>query len=197
MRETPTSNNVDDFRQRYHRSFGFLIGDDGAKKTLIQITNVSFPNVMFDTLTGKGYYAKIDADVWFEFLPITRGWYRTREHGAVLFQRVPARQFSRGISKGNTNVFYLPVGRAGFYGLELSLGILHDVFVQKVPEKLGGNNYIINKFFYIHGPDVFFYANKIGTFVDNTIKLSHPLVEQEMRDAIARNNLPFNVTTEE
>jgi hypothetical protein len=205
--DSPSYRNVDDWRQRYNKTYGWFRPEAGEKK-LVYITDVN-QKVVFHTSDGQEFFANLDKDVKFEFLPITRGWFYTRDGGAVLLQRVPAKQYHRGISKNNTAMYFLRAdGTLGGRGLGagLEFTVLEDVFVsQPTPhfqEFLKGKSWcwLPSKFFAVcfHG-QVYMYDTRIGTFdrVKNIITLDNTLFLQELRDAIRRCGVQMEVVCNE
>jgi hypothetical protein len=193
--ESPTSLTIEDFKQRYGRSFGFLITPETGQKLLVAITGVSSQKVTFDSVSASGYFVFVDKGVQFEFIPITRGWFRTQQHGAVLLNRVPARQWTRGISRQNTTAAQMSSGR--LYPIDLTLQILHDIFVSPIPEDINTFNskkeFIVNKYFLLKSGVVYCYSKEIGVYKDTTIFLHTDIMVQELSDAIRRQSLPFTV----
>jgi len=196
MLDTLTPFNRDDFNQRYNKSFGWYVCPTTQKKLLVYVKRVDRDRVSFLSDSGE-YFAYAGTDVFFEFLPITRGWFTTRSL-PILLQRVPAKQFCRGISEQNTSVSsFLPDGR--LTEVELTLDKLQDVFTPVAkpsfaafldhPEK----GFVINPFFTLHGFALYFYGAVIGTRKDQSITLTNFLVKQELEDAIRRAALPLVV----
>ena len=208
MLDSPHSYNIADFRKRYRNSYGFLLNKDDhtQKKTLVYISDVEDNKVVFNTVSSTGFYAHTGTGIVFEFLPITRGWHWSKSlDKAFLFSRIPATQWTRGISQSNTNA--ASVLSDAFTGTQrispgkLSLAILHDVFLDKTKptwEEFYGQKtkaFIINKFFYIHEDVVYFLSLSIGEYDSktSTISLMNGLVRQELTDAIRRELLPIKV----
>lgn len=201
MIDTPTLQNADDWRQRYSRTYGWFKPTEGSKK-LVYIKDTG-PRVVFSTPDGNEFFANLNQGVEFEFLPITRGWFYTRNGGANLLQRVPAKQYARGITKANTMVSRLKTdGTIGTDGT-IDFTLLEDVFVS--PPKYSWEQFfagvsscfIPSKFFLIsrYGP-VYMYDTFIGRWgrENNLIKLESPLFQQELSDALRRVGVTMEVT---
>jgi hypothetical protein len=189
MIESLTSDCVNDFRQRYQRTYGYLLGAQ-KKKTLCYISKVD-DKVHFDTIAGKNFFVYWDVGVEFEFLPITRGWFFTRE-GWVLLQRTPVKQYNRGISKSNTSCTKdHPYN--GLQHLDISLEILYDVFISPPMPTVGKH---FHHLFLVTESKVFFYDKQIGVVEGNKIKLTTPLLRQELSDFIRRDGDSYEVTYE-
>lgn len=195
MLDTLTTENSPDFRQRYNKTYGWLNNSD----TLVYITDVRDDKLTFDTMDGEGYFAYANSKVDFKFVPITRGWFLTEQYGPVLLTRIPARQWQRGIARANTSVQYVAPPTNALLSLNITLEIVNDVFVKKLTcdlQKFLDKKtpyYIINKFFMLYNGDVFFYDKVVGKYKDRTITKLEEVVEQELRDAISRNTLPFEI----
>jgi hypothetical protein len=195
MKDSLTLYNRDDFRQRYKGSFGFL--SNNGVRTLVHISEVSAKSVAFKTDTdGLNYYANAGAGVDFEFLPVTRSWYDLGDKPALLF-RVPARQYCRGISSGNTSC--LIPGLWGLDSVPLTLEILSKVFVTPAVTTLAQflakekNYFLLGRAFCIHENKLYFFSKAIGAYADGVITITNPLVYQELIDVIARQQYPFTV----
>lgn len=203
MLDTLTYSNREDFKARYRGTFGFYIDPETKEKSLCYITDVSQDKASFDTIKGRGFFCYADAGVQFEFLPVIRGWWSVAHSKLPYYvERVPARQFQRGISKANTTVFTFTSGGALTYGL-LNVSLLESIFV-KQPESsftafLKGNqpHFIINNIFLLHKDVVWFYDVRIGKYeitpTGASIELVDNTVAQELRDFIARKTLPILV----
>ena len=200
MRDTPTSLFHEDFRTRYRNAYGWLVKDDESK-VLVYIKDVN-RQVVFTTVDLMEYYANYDQGVMFEFLPITRGWYQTRD-GVVLLQRIPAKQYCRGISKGNTACSTVNSYGEFCAGAGLTHQIIHDVFVAKPVSVLASflaglsPTFIINPFFLIAKDYVYMYDRVIGTYNDKNITLDSSMYVQELSDSLQRINAPIGVKVNE
>lgn len=109
MFEKFTSSGASDFRQRYIGTFGFF--RDGDMKVLCRLTNIQAeggtPFVEFKDHKGQEYMLRADSKVesrGFEFLPPKNVWCNTSLGIPLLVERVPARQYSRGICDRNTSI---------------------------------------------------------------------------------------------
>lgn len=107
MFEKFLSNNVENFAQRYMGTFGFF-RDAKRKRLLVKLTDVRNDRCEFVDASGIPFHVVPDAseDVGFEFLPPRSSWYNT-DRGAVYTERIAQRQFQRGLSSKNINMFLL------------------------------------------------------------------------------------------
>lgn len=185
-----TSRNHQDFRARFLGSFGYITLSDGKKK-LVKVTNVSEDQVTFKAGDLFDYYAKVDSNFRFEFIPVTRGWYNTTDGKCRLLTRLPHRQWHRGIHSDNTGIFDI---------FERNYPVDYDnlskIFVP------GFNNWeynkeqsecAISKFFAVTKSRVYFLNRSIGTIKNDLITLVDNTVKQELMDTIKRNNIPIKV----
>lgn len=110
MFEKFMSNNAENFRQRYEGTYGFFRNQTG-KRLLVKLNTISDHRVDFEDAHGITYHLSADSEnnIGFEFIPPASGWYNTPE-GAVFMQRVAARQFHRGVTAKNINLFTLHSG---------------------------------------------------------------------------------------
>lgn len=199
MLDTLTLYNRDDFVQRYSQSYGWFLHPEKKQKVLSYIRKVDRERVVFVTSTGE-FFAYAGTDVQFEFLPITRGWFYGPS-GLVFLQRIPAKQFCRGISDKNTMV--MEVNSLGkLVEGNLSLALLEDVFNPIMQGKsfrsyLEGTlrGFVLSQYFALVANKVYFYNHLVGEFTNNNeIILSNPMIAQELSDTICRNNLPIKVS---
>lgn len=188
MLDQLTSENSRDFNSRYANTFGWLIANEA--KRLVHITDVTSDEVFFRT-THKGldHHVRRDSGVEFEFTQLERGFYLGTDNCIYFMQRVPARQWKRGICRQNTS---LSVLRDGTWTSE-------NINVDKLRCVLGGSasfedngeksNFILSKYFAVSGQQVWFMTNKIGDVRDSAIISLNDFgvfVKQELQDAINR-----------
>lgn len=198
MLDSLTSYNAADFRQRYQGTFGLYPTSKG--KILVLVRKVDSKRVMFTDAENTEYFANVDAGVSFEFLPVARGWHNGKK-GAVMLQRVPARQWQRGISESNTVALLPPEHNKG--GLKLvspSFDTL-DCVVNPYPlpyainEKLTKtrDSVAISKHFCLSGDSLYFFDKIIGSCEGSSIHVTYSPIIQELSDTIRRSSLPFNI----
>ena len=202
MRDSLTSRNAGDFNQRYNRSIGWLLDEKTKeRKVLVVIRAVDHAKVTFTDLHGINYYANADQNIEFEFIPIDRGYFMGTDDALYYLQRVPARQWTRGISFQNTGVSRYASGR--WRAEDATLQILHPILTNK-------NNYgfvegrkvnALSKHFAIADNSVLFLQQNIGTYnLDggkHSVVLNGKLVFQEFLDVIRRKGYPISVSFKE
>jgi hypothetical protein len=171
-----------------------MIQDDKlASKLFVHLREADGVNMYFDTGGSMLYSAKINSGVMFSFIPVDRGWFTAKDGRVLFLQRVPERQWKRGISSNNTRVTNID----GMYTEKLTYPVLESIFMrdETIMPYAKGRPFRISKHFAVSSKqDVYFYNQHIGFLEDDTIEIdkAHPL-EQELCDAIKRNNVQFKV----
>lgn len=112
MLEKFFSNTARDYHQRYEGTYGFFTSDSNVRK-LVRLARVvtddDRPFIDFVDDTGASYRLLADSDRGFEFIPPKSAWYNT-SGGAAYVQRMAQRQWTRGVSRRNTQIFSLNGG---------------------------------------------------------------------------------------
>jgi hypothetical protein len=197
MIDTYTSQNHRDFNSRYSHTYGWLVKKE--TKTLVYLHEGNEQNLVFTIGDSPYYTAKIDSGVLFEFIPIKRGWFNTKNNSVIL-ERVPNRQWKRGICEGNTQA--LQFGKYGLSNINLDYFLLSEIFVNttlitntfvlnRIKNKLP---VVLNNFFALDtNNSLYFYSLPIGKIENSTITLSNTMCEQELKDCIRDLNLNWSV----
>jgi hypothetical protein len=187
-----------DFSQRYLGTYGWYTTDSN-KKILVYIDNIDDYSMRFKDAKGGVYSANANKGVFFEFLPLNKGVYNSASRDDVLFvRRIPARQWSRGIHRNNTEILSL----SGKIGTRVDFQSLGDIFLDTDRNKFI-HDYMEGKRTCVAlsdalcfiGGDVYIYNNPIGT-VDkrtNKIVLTTDTFFQECMDAVVKFGLPMQV----
>lgn len=204
MIDSPTGRNLADFKQRYQGVVGWLRQPNSQEKVAVFVSNVNSSKVTFKDASDAEYYANVDAGVQFEFIPTQRAWYNTKD-ATYLVQRVPARQWKRGICSENTSfqkltgdVLMIPDEAWTTIAFKVMSTVLN--VKELVPAYLMGqrSSVALSKHFAIGGSSLYFINLKIGEVNRNkgTITLSprYEMVRQELTDVLTRNNFSFKVT---
>lgn len=199
MRDSFTSSNSDDFRQRYVGTYGRYTLDSG-KKITVSITEMDSNTLYFEDLAGAQFSTKVNSGVEFEFYPVNKILKNYRD--TILYStRRPARQWQRGMSSANTTV--IDIGRGEVKLTSKIADILLDPgvdnYVEIYNQYLGGyrKNFLISdKFCVDNQGQVCVYALRIGEYSEGTLKVV-PLFIQEVRDAVRRANLQLKVVESE
>jgi hypothetical protein len=194
MKDTLTGENSADFKQRYANTYGFLHTDD--KKRFVHLTEVNRDYVYFSEGNKESTFnVKADSGVFFEFIPVNKGWYLNRLNKLVYLQRVPTRQWSRGICPNNTQMYEDTA--VGPVNVSLLYKRLADIFNQddhyrikdvKVPGFALSKHFAISK-----SGALYFYLQNVGTYVYPKIVLNVPEIRQELEDVIRRRGLNLTV----
>ena len=194
MIDTYTSSNHQDFNARYAGTYGWLLNDeDPDRKDFVHLVEADGTQLHFDMGGSIVYNSKIDSGVRFQFIPVNRGWFTGVNDEVVFLERIPARQWKRGISSNNTSIR----SSISLSGIRLSYKVLHSIFMKDdhPPEYREGKAFCISRHFAINEVNsVFCFNVNIGSLRDGVITLNSQLaVQQELRDALRRVNLPFTV----
>jgi hypothetical protein len=141
------------------------------------------------------YSSRINSGVEFQFIPVNRGWFSSTSGEVYFLQRVPERQWKRGISQNNTRITNID----GMYSEKIGYNLLASIFnLKETITYQAGKPFCISKHFAISQKGiVYFYTTRVGAIKDNiiTIGTEHNVL-QELNDAINRNKLPFKVKAE-
>jgi hypothetical protein len=192
MLDTLTSDNYRDFSARYTHTFGWLI--TGYAKRLVHILRVGDDRVYFTDSTGMEYHAKSDAGINFEFIPVDHGYFNGKDGNTYLLNRIPARQWKRGIASSNTEIINFGNWRATSVNYANLALIFNDEFKTfNYPKEFQFG--ALSKHFAIHpkNKQVWMYDRHIGQFNDKVITLYSDLVQQELTDLMNRNGWDIKV----
>ena len=200
MRDTLTSGWTDDFRKRYAGSYGWYEGN--GKTLLVKVLEVESEYMTFEDVKGIEYKAYTDSGVIFNFLPVTRGWYTGTDGKCYYMCRIPAKQWCRGINNSNTFIGKYQQYYNRICATSWGLNTLINIFDNKVDAAFTKNQIksflegevkscVASRFFMFNNKDVYFLNQLVGTIDKNTktIQLSTPLIEQELKDLMVRNNI--------
>jgi hypothetical protein len=198
MLDTFDSDNRRDFGARYINTYGFLKSDD--EKHLVYLEDISDTSVYFRTDDcGILFHAKIDAGVVFEFIQSRRGFYLTNEGEIFYIERVPARQWKRGIARSNTQLMRFNSG--AFEGMKLSLKLLGAVLSATEQDlakrQRDASSKVFSRFFACSKDTLYFFTKACGK-VDHTNRVitlgpNGEMLMQELSDTIRRNAFEYTV----
>jgi hypothetical protein len=185
MLDTLTSRNHQDFRQRYQGTFGWFQTPPPERKIFVQVTDVSSDQVTFTDSKNIPYIVYRDSGYVFEFLPVMKGWFNTKNN-LMYLSRIPARQWHRGISSGNTTVEIFNEGRN--IAVPCNMASLSQVFEQaiSVEDAAKRHNFALSRYFAIAGDSLWFQNQRVGAVVEKQIVLWNKIIEQELKDTIKR-----------
>lgn len=204
MIDSLTRQNAGDFRQRYNGTFGYYTINEGPRKgnkILVRLTDVNDSQVTFIDSRGSEYYVYADSGIPFEFLPLEKRVANTAKGNVIYGCRVPARQWSRGVSERNTSIINLQSRMAvsvNFVNLE-ALYSAEDNYPTAFSEFVKGSRKgaaLDKKFSIIKNPDetinVKLFNSDIGVFSDGVAKII-PLFKQEFSDMVSRSKFDIKV----
>lgn len=204
MIETPTRNNLADFKQRYSGVMGWYMDKDSQAKTLVRVHSVGTDRVTFRDSVGNTFYALVDGGIAFEFLPVEKAWRNTKDN-TYYIHRVPARQWRRGICEENTTIHSLPAmlgqdyEQIGWYERIFAVYSTPQDYSKEVTRFLADKrpHVAISPHFAVNKDSLFFNNIKVGKYVAKNTEFqlsdSGVMIEQEVRDCITRNKYPFTV----
>jgi hypothetical protein len=189
MIELFTSSGARDFRQRYEGTVGWVIGASG-KKTLVNVESVRDRQVTLKDALGFDYTVAPNGTTVFEFQQVEAGWYPYKDTAAYMY-RVPARQYQRGVSAGNTRIVsFTPNGLLN--DINVNLETLAEIFSGKSSPLVWNRNFCLSP-----TGELYVHRTKIGaTDKTGTIILSSDLFYQEALDVVRRNALSYKVSHE-
>lgn len=195
MFEKFTSENQENFRQRYEGTFGFFRNED-KKRLLVKIVGAEARRCTFQNADGIEFYLNpdVESDIGFEFLSPKSAWYNTAD-GAMFTQRLATRQFQRGITGKNTMIYLAKNG--GLAQVAVNFHSLSKIFDSKFSKEdilsafKSGKSIAISPSFALDESKgvVFLFSDNIGTYKRDGMKfqfkLSEPqLWKTEINDAI-------------
>lgn len=198
MRDSLTRENAPDFARRYIGTYGYLV--QGDKKTLVYMQKADHMETTFTDVGGYSYTVYANSGVEFEFIPVDRGFYNTVS-GTYFLHRVPARQWSRGISESNTAVYLLSA--QGLSPIPCNIMNLFKVFqegidIQQAVNEWQNNkrvSFALSKHFAVSNKYVLFYNANIGTVgKSKAMVVDEPRVAQEFSDCIRRTGVNLDIT---
>jgi len=196
MKDSLTSSNYRDFRQRYEGVFGFF-SPEGKKPLLVCLLSVEETKVNFMDVLGVSYHVNVNSGIPFDFLPIERKVVNIANDDILYACRKPARQWQRGVCAANTSIVSLcvPNRRLGvMFNLVAAVWNTSVPYAIAIQEFLAGmrKNVALDNRFSIIGERVYLYNTPIGSYESATLKVIS-LFKQEISDTIVRNNLKFKV----
>lgn len=194
MKDTLTSQNFQDFRQRYRGTFG-LYSPSEDRKILVRLTEVDSDQVIFEDARGGSYNVRANSGIPFDFFSVERQLYNN--NGAVLYvHRKPARQWQRGISDANTTITNLVTGSnvsVNFLNIQ-SLFDASSKYRTAVEQLVAGKvkNAALSKRFAVVEGKLYMFDTPIGRY-ENGVATVEELYSQEFTDLVKRNNYEITI----
>lgn len=183
-----TSAGAADFRQRYRGVFGWYPTETG--EMLVKVTGVDEQITHFENAQEHEFFAYADKGVKFKFIPVTKKVF-IFEGTPVLAQRIPQRQYRRGICSDNTAFTIVQGG----YGLGVSFNTV-AAYVKggyTIPKQLTYGSYALNEQLSVSGDRLYVYDIPVGIIDNNTVKITEPIFMQEVKDYLRDNNIETKV----
>ena len=198
MLASPSDGSIDDFIQRYESTYGWYLNPETSKEVFGLIASISIgsDSIYFRTRNAD-FSLSIDANPTFKFLPVRRGWYTSSTNKLYYLERIPARQWKRGVCSANTAAYEFLTSAQFLYSTRLGLSLLEDLFTEREQEKnvqsliKNKNPYVrLSSHFVISYDTIWFYKYAVGTINrDNmVVKLKNNIVLQELKDVSNRND---------
>lgn len=187
-----------DFSQRYHNTFGWYHTDSGGK-ILVKVTLVDESIVKFTDKRGITFSAIPDKGNVFEFIPLERAVHNLDDGDVVLSERVPARQWKRGVCRENTSLYSLVSSKR----MDFNFDLVEQLYSARphlsyVDEFMDGKrtSVAINPVFSFVNDSVYVYDRRVGTVKPKTsqIVMEDSTYLQEVRDLMRDSFLNFTVT---
>lgn len=188
MITTFSSSSARDFRQQFEGTIGWVI-PESKRELMVYVESVNDRRVALRDINGFDYQITDNSGIAFRFQQVDSGWYPYKDAAAYMW-RVPARQWSRGVSSNNTRIVYLRENGT-FDNLPVDITTLSELYSGK---KVKG---LISKHLYISlQGGVFMHRQLIGKVNEKlaTISLSNDLFLQEVIDIVRRNSLSYKVS---
>jgi hypothetical protein len=188
-----TSYGTRDFVQRYAETYGWL-ERPGKPSLLVKLLKIRENSLIFTDETGFEYTALSDRGNWFSFIPVVKGSYLYQD-SIVVVQRVPARQWRRGICEDNTSIRTLDHQslNVNFETLKALFSPIRNTTIETFKETLIGNRVLFNNQFSLYQNRFFVYENFIGTYEPGKVTLNNDLFQQEVADIFNSFNIPVTV----
>ena len=173
-----------DFRQRYEGVYGFYPKSNG-EDVLVYVSSVDDRVMKFTDAKGAAYTAHADQGVTFKFIPLNRKLFIYNKE-LILANRVPARQWQRGICQGNTRMQYvsmmfsdLPIS---FSTVEAYLAADKDLYKEFATKLLTSYSGVLSPFIGWTNGDLYVTNQKIGSIRSDHVEVTNEFFIQEIRD---------------
>ena len=186
---------IRDFPQRYSNTFGWLINKENNTKKFVHINEVEDQRLHFNTdSSDEGYWIRTNNNIFFEFIPVNKGWFNGEDGKPYYLCRKTARQWKRGISPNNTFIYsvYSNIQHVNFDNLK---NIFNDNFEYLNYPKEFKHGALSRHFCLLKSGEIYFYETCVGYFNNNKITVMNSLITQEITDLCNRNNWSVEVST--
>ncbi len=187
MLEKFTSANAADFRQRYAQTYGWL---HSSTKRFVYVSDVERTVTHFEDVNGTPFNVKLDSALTFEFIPVTNGYYYGKDNKIYYLQRVPARQWRRGICDANTNILDI-----NGFNIAMNIKVLDNIFgVDEQPYTfIADAACALSRHFAITDDHEVKFRNRVIGKRDKNKLIVDPIFYQEIVDTNRRLGFKFTV----
>lgn len=173
-----------DFRQRYEGVYGFYPKSNG-EEVLVFVSSVNEQVMKFKDSKGASYTANADQGVTFKFIPLNRKLFVYNKE-LILANRVPARQWQRGICQGNTRMQYvsrmlsdLPIF---FHTVEAYLAADKELYKEFSTKLLTYSSGVLSPLIGWTCGDLYVTNQKVGNIRTDHVEVTNEFFIQEIRD---------------
>ena len=197
MKDTLTSHNHQDFRARYGGTYGWLV--DGDKRKFVYVDSSNAFRVYFTEGGETVFHANADAGVEFEFIPVNRGWFNAKDKQVWYLERVPARQWRRGICDSNTSIYNInKIDWQERLTYQRLASIFSPGFDNWKVENYNKGPYALSRNFAVDASgNIYFYNTVVGIATGGEYKITNKIIYQEMVDLVRRKNIGFKVVMDD
>ena len=179
-----TRGTVRDFRQRYEGVYGFYPKSNG-EEVLVYVSSVGEQVMKFKDSKGASYTAYADHGVTFKFIPLNRKLFVYNKE-LILANRVPSRQWQRGICQGNTRMRYvsmmysdLPIS---FSTVEAYLAADKELYKEFSTKLLTYSSGVLSPLIGWTCGDLYVTNQKVGNIRTDHVEVTNEFFIQEIRD---------------
>jgi len=189
MKATFNSHDARDFIQRYVGTYGYF-ERDGKSDLPVLIENVEGNTLYFSDFDGNKYHTYADQNVSFKFQQVRRCYYVGKSGNIYFMERVPARQYQRGVSRGNTRIFRYSNGN--WNPIRVDNNAMADIMFGGTVCRSGIK---LSETFALLDNVLWLYTSAIGVSDGNTIQLMTGWTKfrQEVSDCVRDNKLNYKV----
>ncbi len=173
-----------DFRQRYEGVYGFYPKSNG-EEVLVFVSSVDEQVMKFKDSKGASYTAYADQGVTFKFIPLNRKLFIYNKE-LILANRVPARQWQRGICQANTRMQYvsrmlsdLPIF---FHTVEAYLAADKELYKEFATKLLTYSAGVLSPLIGWTCGDLYVTNQKVGNIRTDHVEVTNEFFIQEIRD---------------
>ena len=189
MKATFNSHDTRDFIQRYVGTYGYF-ELEGKPDLPVWIETVDGNTLYFSDFDGNKYHTYADQNVSFKFQQVRRSYYIGKSGNIYLLERVPARQYQRGVSRSNTRCYRY--GNGNWNPIRVDHTSMADIMFGGTQCKHGIK---LSETFALLDNVLWLYTSAIGVSDGATIQIMNGWTKfrQEVSDAIRDSKLNYKV----